>query len=124
MKDLLCKLRVRFFDNEAIREKWNDPIDYSTDEDAMNYIKSLHPKQIVMCSEIPLYLFRVRYEYTTNRGNRKNGEKVFVVNTPSPEYNCEKLLESWATKHNKENKHRQISNVKFLDKRAKALLYI
>ena len=80
----------------------------------LEFLKLLNPMQIIK-PKIPLNVFEIRYKYTTSRGNRKDGIKYFLVNTINPEQNCEILLKNWVNDYNKANKHREISNVKFLD---------
>ena len=83
-------------------------------ENPIEYLKSLNPMQIVK-PQIPINVFKVDYTYTTSRGNKKNGSKYFMVNSINPQQNCEVLLSGWVNEYNGKNKHRQLSNVKFLD---------
>lgn len=83
-------------------------------ENPIEYLKSLNPMQIVK-PQIPINVFKVDYTYTTTRGNKKEGVKYFMVNSINPQQNCGLLLSSWVNEHNSKNKHRQLSNVKFLD---------
>lgn len=80
-------------------------------------LNNIHPKQIVnkLDNEIKITLHEVKYEYLTNRNNKKTGVKYFLLNTfnPNPDYNKE--LQEYVEDYNENNKHRQISNVKFLD---------
>lgn len=87
-------------------------------------LNKVHPKQVVnrLNFDCKISLHEVKYEYITNRSNKKEGIKYFLLNelNPNPDYNKE--LESFMKNYNEENKHRQISNVKFLD--GKCLGYI
>lgn len=82
-------------------------------EDTLN---TVHPKQIInKVGNISLTLYKVIYEYVTNRGNLKKKEKYFVLNTLSPEVDMQKELDKWIEEYNAENRHRQISKGKVLD---------
>jgi hypothetical protein len=79
------------------------------------FLHKIHPKQIVLrFSDIPFMFHEVKYQYTTVRGNRKEGVKYFVFNTFSPEVDTKSELERWVVDFNKENPSRQLLNVKFL----------
>lgn len=82
-------------------------------EDTLN---TVHPKQIInKVGNISFTLYKVIYEHMTNRGNLKKAEKYFLLNTLNPDVNMKQELQQWVIEYNTENKHRQISNVKFLD---------
>lgn len=79
-------------------------------------LNSAHPKQIVNKVEnIKCTMFEVKYKYTTNRGNKKDGSKIFLLNILSPQADLSGELNEWAKDYNKNNIHRQISNVEFLE---------
>ncbi|EQC1535488.1 hypothetical protein [Clostridium botulinum] len=81
-----------------------------------NTLNKIHPKQIInKVDSFSITLHEANYEYTTVRGNKKQGTKYFLLNTLNPQANIEKELNGWVNNYNIENKHRQISNVKFLD---------
>jgi hypothetical protein len=77
---------------------------------------NIHPKQIVnRLGNITITMFEVKYQYTTVRGNKKEGSKTFMFNSPSPERDMNKELEYYILDYNKENPNRELSNVKFLE---------
>ena len=69
-------------------------------------------------------MFEVKYQYTTNRNNKKEGIKYFFIDTFNPQHNIEAELNKWVIDYNEENKHRQISNVKFLESQCLGFLNI
>lgn len=82
-----------------------------------NILNKAHPKQIIRkVDNFKMSLFEVKYEYTTNRNNKKVGTKYFMLKSIDPQSNLEKELMDYVEEYNQENKHRQISNVKFLEK--------
>ena len=81
-------------------------------------LNNIHPKQLINeVGSVSFGLYQVKYKYTTNRGNRREGEKYFLLKEIHPQVNMEEKLEKWVLDYNNENKHRQISNVEFLDSR-------
>ena len=89
--------------------------DFSNETVAEMVLHKIHPKQIVLRIENnPFMFYKVEYEYTTIRGNKKQGIKYFVFNTYSPEKNMKKELEKHIDEFNKKNIERQLLNVKFL----------
>ena len=79
-------------------------------------LNGIHPKQIVnRVGNLKFSMFEVKYEYLTNRNNKWQGEKVFLIDTYNPQIDLSVELNKWVEDYNKENVHRQISNVKFLD---------
>lgn len=79
-------------------------------------LNKIHPKQIVnKVGNLKVSMFKVKYEYTTNRNNSKTGEKYFFINTFNPQHDIKNELYDWVESYNKDNEHRQISNVKFLE---------
>lgn len=103
MRKLLNAAKVRF--NNAGRTGVENPIEF---------LQSINPMQFVK-HDIYINVFRVKYKYTTSRGNKKQGVKYFIVNSVNPEICHETLLRKWVEEYNIKNKHRQISNVKLLD---------
>lgn len=87
-------------------------------------LNNIHPKQIVnkLGYEVKITLHEVKYEYTTNRNNKRTGVKYLLLDTFNPNPNYKKELEEFIEDYNKNNEHRPISNVKFLD--GKCLGYI
>lgn len=77
--------------------------------------KDIHPKQIVSNLSLKVTAYEVNYQYTTNRGNRRSGTKYFLYQTLNPEIDMKSELDKWISKYNKDNKHRQLLNVKFLN---------
>ena len=93
-----------FCDNEITNENVEDM-----------FTHKINPKQIVnKLDEKPFEFFKVDYEYTTQRGNQKQGTKYFIFNTYNPEVNIEKEFETYIKEFNQENPKRQLLNVKFL----------
>lgn len=79
-------------------------------------LNKIHRKQIVnKVGNLKITMYKVAYEYTTNRGNKKTGDKYFLLNTLNPSANMENELNDWVNDYNQQNEHRQISNVKFLE---------
>lgn len=79
-------------------------------------LNKVHPMQIVnKVDNLKVSLFEVNYEYTTTRGNSKKGKKYFLLNQFNPQADLQKELQEYTQDYNKNNEHRQISNVKFLD---------
>lgn len=78
-------------------------------------LNKIHPKQIInKVGSVQVSLFEIKYSYKTSRGNEKQGTKYLVNNTVSPQLDYNNELNEWVEQYNSENKHRQISNVKFL----------
>ncbi|URZ06448.1 hypothetical protein [Clostridium felsineum] len=97
--------------------------DINNDTAAEMFLHNIHPKQIVLdMFDIPFMFYEVSYEYTTARGNYKQGKKYFVLNTYSPQENMKKELENYIKEFNKKNPQRQLLNVKFLE--SKCLGYV
>lgn len=78
-------------------------------------MNSLNPMQIVNKVEIPIMIYEVKYEYTTVRGNKKQGTKYFICNTYNPQLNMKNELDNYIRQFNIDNPKRQLSNVKFLE---------
>lgn len=88
-------------------------------------LNSIHPKQIInKVGNLKFSLFEVKYQYTTNRNNKKEGVKYFFIDTFNPQYDMKEELNKWVIDYNEENKHRQISNVKFLESQCLGFLNI
>lgn len=88
-------------------------------------LNKIHPHQIVNRVEnLNVSMFKIRYEYITNRNNKKQGEKYFLLNSLNPQADLEKELFAWAKDYNEQNKHRQISNVKFLEGQCLGYIHI
>lgn len=88
-------------------------------------INKIHPKQIVnKVGNLKFSMFEVKYEYTTNRNNKKEGMKYFFIDTYNPQHDLKDELNKWVEDYNNENKHRQISNVKFLESQCLGYLNI
>lgn len=80
-------------------------------------INKAHPKQIInrVGEDIRFSFHEVKYEYMTNRNNKKVGTKYFLLKGFNPKPDYDKELIDYMKDYNESNKHRQISNVKFLD---------
>lgn len=88
-------------------------------------LNKVHPKQIInKVGNLKFSLFEVKYQYTTNRNNKKEGIKYFFIDAFNPQHNIEEELNKWVIDYNEENKHRQISNVKFLESQCLGFLNI
>lgn len=91
-------------------------------EDTLN---KAHPKQIInKVGNLKCSLFEVKYEYTTNRNNKKDGVKYFFLDTFNPQHDLENELNQWVINYNNENEHRRISNVKLLESQCLGYLNI
>ena len=87
-----------------------------SDNKIKDALANIHPKQIVnRIGDIIITMFEVKYQYTTVRGNKKEGSKTFMFNSPSPERDMSNELEYYILDYNKENPSRELSNVKFLE---------
>lgn len=86
-------------------------------EEYRAFLKRLHPKQMLnMRITIPLY--RVRYSYTTRRGNIRQSEKFFFATAGEHEelaLEVEMKLKDWFEEENRERPYRVVSNVEILD---------
>ena len=86
-------------------------------EEYRAFLKRLHPKQMLnMRITIPLY--RVRYSYTTRRGNTRQSEKFFFATAGEHEelsLEVEMKLKDWFEDENRERPYRAVSNVEILD---------
>lgn len=80
-------------------------------------MNNTHPKQIVnrIGDDIKFSFHEIEYEYTTNRNNKRIGVKYFLLKGFNPRPDYKKELIDYVEYYNEINKHRQISNVKFLD---------
>lgn len=88
-------------------------------------LNKIHPRQIVNRVEnLKVSMFKVKYEYNTTRNNKKQGEKYFLLNTFNPQADLKAELDKWVEEYNDSNKHRQISNVKFLESQCLGYLNI
>lgn len=88
-------------------------------------LNKIHPKQIVNRVEnLTVSMFQVKYEYNTTRNNKKEGEKYFLLNAFNPQTDLKAELDKWVEEYNESNKHRQISNVKFLESKCLGYLNI
>lgn len=86
------------------------------DQDTLKVsFKDIHPKQIISNLTLKVTVYKVNYEYTTLRGNKRKGLKYFIFQTLNPELNMKSELLKWVNKYNNENKHRQLLNVKILN---------
>lgn len=91
-------------------------------EDTLN---TVHPKQIInKVDNLKITLFKIKYEYNTNRGNKKQGEKYLLLPCLNPQVNLREELDDYIENYNESNKHRQISNVKFLDGQCLGYIHI
>ena len=80
-------------------------------------LKKTNPKQLVNCADIDISVFEVKYEYTTVRGNRKEGKKIFIKNGINPERDMMSDFNYYINNFNKNNQERMLLNVKFLNSR-------
>jgi ATP-dependent Zn protease len=88
-------------------------------------LNKVHPKQIInKIDNLNITMFKVTYEYITVRNNKKQGEKYFLLNTLNPQADLKNELNKWTEDYNENNKHRQISNVKFLESQCLGYLSI
>ena len=56
-------------------------------------LNKVHPKQIInKVGNLKFSLFEVKYQYTTNRNNKKEGIKYFFIDTFNPQHNIEEEL--------------------------------
>lgn len=95
----------------------------NNDTAAEMFLNKIHPKQIILdMFDIPFTFFEVKYQYTTVRGNQKEGLKYFILNTYSPQVDMKEELENYIKEFNKKNPQRQLLNVKLLE--SKCLGYV
>lgn len=97
---------------------------FSNDKIKESLIKT-HPKQIInKVGDVGIAIYKVKYQYTTIRNNRKEGVKLFMLNTFSPEKDMKSELDEYIKDYNKENPSRQLLNVKFLESECLDLIRI
>ena len=89
--------------------------EYSKEQIRETMIHKIHPKQIVADITLSLTIYKVSYEYTTKRGNRKTGFKMLVFDRLNPSIDTKQALDKYVNDFNKDNTHRQLLNVKFLN---------
>lgn len=77
-------------------------------------LSKVHPKQIINIG-VQISVFKITYSYLTPRNNRKTGEKYLLTNYVNPQKDLTEDFNKWVEIHNKNNIHKQISNVKILD---------
>ncbi|RAQ28671.1 hypothetical protein DPQ25_07685 [Hydrogeniiclostridium mannosilyticum] len=86
-------------------------------EEYRSFLKRLHPKQILnMRITIPLY--RVRYQYQTQRRNIRQSEKFFFATAGDHDdiaLEVEIKLKDWFEDENRKRPYRAVSNVEILD---------
>lgn len=88
-------------------------------------LNKAHPYQIINKVEnLNVSMFKVRYEYITNRNNKRQGNKYFLLNSLNPQADLENELFIWVKDYNEQNEHRQISNVKFLEGQCLGYIHI
>ena len=69
---------------EEVRRKYPAPVSYThidvykRQEEYRAFLKRLHPK-LMLNMRITIPLYRVRYSYTTRRGNTRQSEKFFFA---------------------------------------------
>lgn len=136
LKVLLSEGKKYFFDGESLGSKYlNRKTDtkenkkncsediFTNDNVYQKFINEIHPKQIVFrLDEKPFMFYEIKYQYTTTRGNNREGTKYFIFNTYSPQINTKEELIKWIEEFNKENPNRKLLNVKFL--KSKCLGYV
>ncbi len=86
-------------------------------EEYRTFLKKLHPKQILNM-QITLPLYRVRYQYQTQRRNIRQGEKFFFATAGEHDdlaLEVELKLKDWFEDENRERPYRAVSNVEILD---------
>lgn len=110
--------------NKKIFHKILDIYNIRFDKDNLTKnILNVNDKQLVFnILQNPIMVFKVRYTYTTIRGNKKDGMKYFIENTTNPQFDIEDSFNKWIESYNKENKNRPLLNVKFLDSESVLLL--
>ena len=62
-------------------------------EGIQEILNKVHPKQIInKVGNLKFSLFEVKYQYTTNRNNKREGTKYFFIDTFNPQDDLEKEL--------------------------------
>ena len=80
-------------------------------------LQKINPKQIVDNVDIDISAFEVKYTYTTVRGNKKEGVKIFFKEGLNPERDMVTDFNYYINNFNKNNQDRELLNVKFLNSR-------
>lgn len=87
-----------------------------SDDKLKDKLTKVHPKQIInQIGIIYITFFEVKYQYTTIRGNLKEGNKIFIFDSPNPERDMNKELKDYISDYNIKNPNRPLLNVKFLE---------
>ncbi|MEG2289658.1 MAG: hypothetical protein RSC24_06790 [Clostridium sp.] len=81
-----------------------------------NLLQSINPMQLIRdVGDIRMTLHKIKYTYTTVRGNKKDGIKYLITDSINPQIDLNAKLLSWVEEFNNNKPHRAISNVKFLE---------
>ncbi|AAK79171.1 hypothetical protein [Clostridium acetobutylicum] len=100
-----------------------DKDDFSKEKIQSTFKKKIHPRQVIsFLEEIPISIYKVKFRYTTFRGNRREKEMYFLIKTYSPEEDMQKYLDKYINDFNKKFPNRQLSNVQILDSCCKGLV--
>lgn len=105
--------------------KFVDP-DYPADitEDVRREMQDMHPSMIIGSGVLGMSMYKITYEYDTNRGNHRNGCRYLFLKDGDPinslcEYERDIMIEGLVEKHfsnyNFKFPYRAISNVNILE---------
>lgn len=76
-------------------------------------LQEIHPKQWLY-KPLPIPIWKIKYSYTTVRGNDKEYCKYIIAN--ETDWDCvEWEFNNWLEEFNNDNPERQLSNVQILD---------
>ncbi len=106
---------LEFIFNNGFYYSFSKDKDFSKENMLDTLLYKIHPKQIVFDIELNYTICKVNYGYTTKRGNKKQGYKIFFFEGLNPQIDIKQKLNTYVDNFNILNKHRQPSNVKFLD---------
>ncbi|MCX7923854.1 MAG: transposase [Clostridia bacterium] len=88
---------------------------YVNTDEVKERLTNIHPSQLIT-SRLKIPLFRIRFSYTTPRGNHREHEKyMFTSKHDECHMEAQMNFESWVEDYNREHPHRKMSNVNILD---------
>ena len=78
-------------------------------------LQDINPKTIIDMREPSLTIgYKIHYSYTTIRGNKKNGHKIFLFSNFVGQDTLNASFNNWIELFNKEHQSRPLLKVKFL----------
>lgn len=88
---------------------------YINTDEVKDKLSNIHPSQLIT-SRLKIPLFKIRFTYSTPRGNAKEHEKfMFTSKHEESHMEAQMNFESWVEDYNRKHPHRKMSNVLILD---------